>query len=266
MKLSTDKQNNILNLAKTGLKPIQIAKILNIAPSTTSQFLNREGYWFGFKNQGNIRFFQNIDSKEKAYILGFIAADGYIVKSNSSSMTLGIQIHIKDISVLEFIRDQIGCKKELTYPNDNMVRFTLSNKELVQDLLNLGIVQRKSLILTNVLAKIPSEFHTDFISGYFDGDGSVYLNKQTKNSIGSIIQIRGTEALLTAFIEPLGITNYQSFHDGKTWCLRFAKRSEIIKFYNFYKNSCFKLSRKFTKLEGSVNKMLSKYSKEQTIS
>ncbi len=48
-------------------------------------------------------------------------------------MTLGIQINKEDISILNFIRTQIGSEKELTFPNNKMVRFTLSNKELTQD-------------------------------------------------------------------------------------------------------------------------------------
>lgn len=268
----------IIDLANQGLRPTQIARKLNLIPVSVSQFLNRYGYTYAFKNQGNVRYFQNIDTKEKAYILGFIAADGYIVKSNKSSMTLGIQIHIKDISILKFIRTQIGSEKELTYPNDKMVRFTLSNKELIQDLFNLGITQRKSLTLINVLSNFSSKYHSDFISGYLDGDGSIVKsNKITKKfnksknmiieypSLSTTVSFRGTKALLEAFIPVIGLTNYASFYDGKTWNLRFTKHSEVIKFYNLYKNSPFKLSRKFNKLEAGVNLILSKYSKDQTI-
>lgn len=275
----TDHIEEILNLAEQGLRPIEIARKLNLVPVSVSQFLNRNGYNYSFKNQGNIRYFQNIDTHEKAYVLGFIAADGYIVRSNKSSVTLGIQINKEDISILNFIRNQIGSEKELTYPNNKMVRFTLSNKELVQDLYNLGITQRKSLTLTNVLKYFPSTFHPSFIAGYLDGDGCICKNNQVRKqfnkskntiieypSLSTIISFRGTKALLEAFIPVIGLTNYSSFHDGKTWNLRFSKHSEVIKFYNLYKKSPFKLNRKFNKLEAGVNLIFSKYLKDQTIS
>lgn len=41
------------------------------------------------KDRGNINIFKNIDSEESAYWLGFIYADGYIVKSkNDKNITI----------------------------------------------------------------------------------------------------------------------------------------------------------------------------------
>ena len=51
-----------------------------------------------------------------------------------------------------------------------------NSNEMVYDLINKGVVPRKSLILEP--PKIKEEFYLPYILGYFDGDGSIF---QTKN-------------------------------------------------------------------------------------
>ena len=41
----------------------------------------------------NENYFENIDSIEKAYWLGFIAADGYITRRKSGQAVLGLTLH-----------------------------------------------------------------------------------------------------------------------------------------------------------------------------
>ena len=49
----------------------------------------------------NTQYFKKINSYNKAYLLGFIAADGAIVQNKGySTKTLTITIHAKDIAVL----------------------------------------------------------------------------------------------------------------------------------------------------------------------
>lgn len=273
----TQKAEEILELAEEGKRPTEIANLLDLVPVSTSQFLNRHGYSY-VKDQGNIRYFKNINTAEKAYILGFIAADGYIVKSNASSMTLGIQINIEDREVLDFVRNEIGFEKELTYPNEKMIRMTLSNKDLVKDLKKLGITQRKSLTLTNILNNIPKKFRKYCIFGYFDGDGSCSYNKKvnkkfckSENKVKKYkcltmnISFRGTKEFLEGVIEELNLENY-SFFENKTWNLVLSKHQETIRFYKMYKNCPFTLDRKLAKMEKRAKLIIDKYSKVQTIS
>ena len=50
----------------------------------------------------DVNFFETIDSKEKAYILGWIASDGYVDKQH-----IEITLHKKDIEVLEYIKNTL---------------------------------------------------------------------------------------------------------------------------------------------------------------
>ena len=76
----------------------------------TRKTLNNYEKCLGIKCAKNIRmpkldvnFFENIDNEYKAYILGFIAADGYI---ESNERTLTFNINKKDIDILYKINRQ----------------------------------------------------------------------------------------------------------------------------------------------------------------
>ena len=90
----------------------------------------------------NERYFKEIDTPEKAYILGFIAADGCVYRN-----TLSIEVAEKDKSVLEFIKSQFGFDKEL----DTNIRkgkvyckIRITSSRLKNDLNRLGITERKT--------------------------------------------------------------------------------------------------------------------------
>ena len=58
-------------LLKESKTPYQIAKILDLNPLSVSTHCFKLGYKFR-PNQGNVRYFEKIDSHLKAYFLGFI--------------------------------------------------------------------------------------------------------------------------------------------------------------------------------------------------
>lgn len=97
-------------------------------------------------------FFEKIDSSEKAYTLGLIMTDGYIIKDYEG---FGIQLTKEDGYILEKIRDivggtnpitQIDCSiKRKTFPNTkDMCRLHVFNKKMAKDLKKLGVVKRKT--------------------------------------------------------------------------------------------------------------------------
>lgn len=75
--------------------------------------------------------------------------------------------------------------------NTPMCWIDINSKEICNDLSNIGIVSKKSLILQP--PKIPKELDLPFILGLFDGDGSIYRDQ--KNNF--FISITGTKEILT---------------------------------------------------------------------
>lgn len=239
----------ILELANIGHSPIEISKKLNYNYSSVSYMLRLRGFKYR-KCQGNVRYFQNIDSHKKAYFLGFIAADGCIQYANKNSKGLSITIHSKDRYILEELIKEIGCDKKLleiktkmsnSEKYKNHVRFALFNPSLYEDILSYGITERKSLTMPNIIPNIPKEFRKSFILGYFDGDGCVMNQSQSK--YGLSIFIRGTYDFLKGIADELGI-NYYYIKFDKTHGISFSRKEEVIKLFDCYKNCNIFLQRK----------------------
>lgn len=140
----------------------------------------------------NHDYFENIDSEHKAYWLGFIYADGSITKKvyekGSYTYRLRMELMFEDKYILEQMAlDLESDLKPKEYYNDashfegyNKPKHTayimFSSKKMGEDLIKLGVVPNKTLILKS-LPSIPDNLMKHFIRGYFDGDGSVYLTK-----------------------------------------------------------------------------------------
>lgn len=116
----------------------------------------------------NDNYFSNIDTKEKAYILGYTLADGYI-----SNSTIEYGCEIADKEILEFISSQLGAKirEDLVY-NAKQRRFprariNIGNKHLVEDINKLsgGIKENKTF------PRIKKDLEHYMLLGFFDGDG-----------------------------------------------------------------------------------------------
>ncbi|AKM83049.1 hypothetical protein A2422_04385 [Candidatus Woesebacteria bacterium RIFOXYC1_FULL_31_51] len=119
-------------------------------------------------------------SEPMAYILGFITADGNICRTGNSHM---IQIACDDKDIIEKIKIELSCdtpiqiRSRLNGKSSYQLRF--SDKHIYQNLIKLGITPRKSLTIKPPI-KIPHVFINDYIRGFFDGDGSVWISKRTR--------------------------------------------------------------------------------------
>ena len=221
-------------------------------------------------NQGNIRYFQKCDTNIKAYLLGFITADGCLQDNGNGSKGLTLTVHEKDILILEILRDEIGCENivklisgPMTHKKEMLkthCRFQLFNKNLYNDLLSYGLEERKSTTMPNIIENIPEEFRKSFILGYFDGDGSVTLNIK-RNQL--IVSFRGTEQFLSGIISTLGLTAHWLHKDKQKncWTLVFWRKSDLLAFLKIYNNNNLYLSRKHERFLDFF-----KISKDQTIS
>lgn len=121
-------------------------------------------------------------SPEMAYVLGFFMADGYLFTSKGGGKYFAIQI--KDKNLLISIRSVLNSEHKISkriHKKDNSVfyRFQIGSYEMYNDLNNLGIKENKTYRLE--LPNIPNEYFGDFVRGYFDGDGNVWIGEIHKN-------------------------------------------------------------------------------------
>lgn len=281
--ITNEIKKEIESLLTLGLRPKEIATKVNIAYPTINSYLHNLGLRFR-PDRGNQHYFNNIDSYAKAYIAGFIAADGALVKTKST-ISLTITIRYEDKEVLEFIKKEIGNEHKLqeirrpsSYDNSKTIhhiRYVISSKIIACDLNKLGITQNKSLSMGNIITNIPYQYRDAFIIGYFDGDGSVtYRDFSHLNDRGYLckdyslyIQIRGTKSFLEGICEHLNITKSHIHQNDSIPCLSFANKKDVVRFFNCYNNLPFYYKRKYDKFLKRINHpSFAKYRQVQTIS
>jgi hypothetical protein len=128
-------------------------------------------------------YFQIIDSKDKAYNLGFIFADGCICNTRHHNLT--IEINKKDIEILYKMCDDLGANKEKikyrtritnkAYEHAScMCNIRINGKQFVSHLTNLGCVQRKSYKKIHLPILLNRELQLAFLLGFYDGDGTAH--------------------------------------------------------------------------------------------
>lgn len=146
-------------------------KLICLYCSRASKFSGRNNPNAKYKIDDD--FLATIDTELKAYILGWIASDGSIGKNNR----MVVQIHQKDVSILEKMRDaafpQLPIKH---YLFKRQVALCISSKKMCEDVCSHLKIQPGAKY---DVIKFP-ELSTDalswaFLRGYFDGDGCVTM-------------------------------------------------------------------------------------------
>lgn len=135
----------------------------------------------------NIDYFENTDTESKAYWLGFIMADGNVSITNGQ-YSLKIHIQYDDRIIIEKLLQDLNCSNKI---NDKTTLFkptgkfhkssyvSITSRKLVEDLMKLGVVPRKTK--NEIIPNIDKKFIRHFIRGFFDGDGIVSKNGKNKN-------------------------------------------------------------------------------------
>lgn len=113
---------------------------------------------------------------EMAYVVGFFAADGYLVLNKRGANFWNIQI--TDKKLLVAIRNVVGAEHKIsvkirTGNESTIYRLQIGSKEMCGDLKRLGFRRKKAYNL--IIPDVPAKYFPDFVRGYFDGDGNVWM-------------------------------------------------------------------------------------------
>jgi hypothetical protein len=117
-------------------------------------------------------YFREVDTPVKAYVLGVLAADGWV----DDEGRIGIQVVEKDRGIAELVRDQLRPSGRIySLPPGKpgwqpVARFVIGSVQMARELARYGIVPRKTRTLTWPSMLSP-ELHSSYVCGYFDGDG-----------------------------------------------------------------------------------------------
>lgn len=263
-----DYTTKIDSLHNEGYSAFDIFKILQLKyPQPIYNYFKKKG-WSRLERKdyapnviykSDQTFFNKIDTEEKAYILGFVCADGHICKK---TYRLSIALKDSDYKILERIKECIKSehpvvrhiKKKNPYTKSNNLvleqcTLSINGKKLIEPLCKMGIAGKKTYTLdSSIINIVPENLIRHFLRGYFDGDGSVTWGKEYSSGKKYLIQIAGNKEFLENtyqkyFPSACRIYKYKTAKQCYTW--KISDKKQVLKFLNYiYEDANIYLERK----------------------
>lgn len=222
----------------------------------------------------NENYFESIDSEDKAYWLGFIAADGSVIKSSEyNSYRLQIALSNVDIKHLNTFLEHIGAndiKIQIIEPSGfaeglkdkNTVRIVLNSYKLCSDLYKFNIHQNKTYDVK--MPNISDNMIPHYLRGLFDGDGSYYCHYDLKYnryrysfefvSASKIMVYQIQEYLLSKNIKTNIYVRKSPSSDNNVYRLMTGSKKEMLKIIDLlYSDAHIYLDRKYNKINEIKN-------------
>ena len=180
-KWSKEEDEVIINeYPKNGYEYV-LSKLTNRSKKSIQQRAHKLGVSYLTYNEN---YFEDINTSEKAYWIGFLCADGYVTTGNR----WGIELQNCDKSHIEKLLKSMegnASPKERAREGKDKTKTIIShsilfkNKKMYDDLVRNGVLPNKTYCLTfpNTLDR---KFYPDFIRGFIDGDGHYCLDYNTK--------------------------------------------------------------------------------------
>jgi hypothetical protein len=269
--LTKEEEQEIVLKRQNGLKRKDIIKEYGISDRHYQKVIIENGGLIKQKVKKynfNEDYFENIDTEDKAYFLGFIVADG-----NINSKTNNIKIIQKETDILYKFKECIDFDGNIFTRKDGKIsNIGLSSKKMKDDLSNLGIVGNKTMIVR--YPEIPKHLEHHFMRGLFDGDGCISIHKKREGGRdttdrGQVNICSGSKHFIEEYVEKLNI--YGNITKNKIRCpkgtyyvIDWGSFSDIEKFYYFfYKDATIYLERKKETFDRaiSISKTKIKYRK-----
>lgn len=220
----------------------ELGKQFGCSYGTIRNCLNKHGIKSRGNKQGyprNELYFNQINTKEKAYWLGFLYADG-CVHSNSYE----ISINITDKEHVEKFQKALGAlHHKIVETQDKrfekaktLYQFSIRDEQLHKDLIKWGCIPQKTKILLKI-PNIPKDYISHFIRGYFDGDGSLHWLKGTNNYRISFTS--GSKNFLEEVLKELQLSNLSiQKSNNEAYYIQISGRRQVVSVLNYmYKDS-----------------------------
>ena len=166
---------SLLQKYDSGMTAAELSKRNGVSVASINGFLVRCGVPRKGKQHiynSDFNYFDIIDDEYKAYILGFIYADGCLHKN-----TLKISLATKDKNILEKIKKAMFSENpikithyETTFGSFSQCNLSINSRQIKKSLNTQGVTERKTE--TTEFPDIALPLIKHFIRGYVDGDGS----------------------------------------------------------------------------------------------
>ena len=210
---------------------------------------------YGKPKYKDVKFFDKIDTMEKAYILGFVLGDGHISKENKFEMNISMQ----DRVVIDYISDALGCNviennktdiKKKKYPN---VGIKIGNQQLMRGL-NKQFGGR--LKPERHIPIIPKHLEIYLLLGFFDAEGCITWGirkdrDRVWQKVSFTSHFKMLEGIQNILIKNDISTKIKKKSDSNCYVLEFSSKKIVLRFLDLiYPNDNFIiLKRKFEKAQ-----------------
>lgn len=241
---------NIVQLYSSGLSTNKIAKQYKASQSSVWQLLEENNIQCRDKATHTLdeTYFEKIDTVDKAYWLGWMYSDGSVCKTGKIRLSL----QARDSEIVNQFKADVQYTGPLHYkptpikqPNKQpQWELCINRQKVVKDLIALGCEPNKTFTLKfPTKEQVPDEYLSDFLLGFFDGDGSI-LPKKT-------VMIVAPKEFFQGMIERLpfkiDFTYYVRHPDRNHNIVQFCinRRESVLMFLDYlYQNEKFCLKRK----------------------
>ena len=265
MKKNTERDSKIVEMYNEGITYREISEYFGFKNNTPMVLnaLKRNGIITGNgrypkRTKGakeiDLEFFEKIDSKEKAYVLGLIYSDGSLDRDG-----YGFSFVSKDYELISLFKKTIKSEHKICEIKSHdsrtdkiYTRFSIHicSKKITKDLLNLGLSNSKSFSCN--YPEIPKKLIWHFIRGLFDGDGCITNTGKVGKLSFSIILSGELKNGIKEYFNSCGMKNTkdQLKHknvEGEIWSLKYSSYEDLkFIFDNMYLDSVnLRLSRKY---------------------
>lgn len=200
----------------------KIGEILDRSIDAVQLKARKIGLGINSKYNFNKNFFKVIDTHDKAYWLGFIYADGYVIyNKDKRNYEFGIMLQKRDSNHLRKFNKSIEGNFSINYrdretymksDNNRLIKSSVCeirvySIDMVEDLMSHGVYTNKTY-KDMKLPNLSDELMWSFIRGYLDGDGHISVPKENKKygyNIGFTCIYKPFLDELKTFLEKFGI-------------------------------------------------------------
>lgn len=212
-KLSKARKESAIEEYLAGATSIEVARKYGVGPGAIQSLLKRRGIAARPHTETHRKYtidahvFDEIDTEEKSYALGYLYADAYNGRTNNS---ITLTLHPQDFEILIRFQELFKSNRPIREIQQRRngrryVSLQLSSKHLSERLEEVGCGQAKTFTVTFPTWLDP-RLHHHFIRGVFDGDGSLSIRtaQYGKRKSTSKLSITGTTALCTSISSLVG--------------------------------------------------------------
>ena len=236
-KLGLDNIGKKLNLSRSVIKTqlkdngIHIRNFQEAKPVDTRKYPINDDY--------------ELNSRNGAWLLGFLASDGYFPITANAKHRIVIGLQRRDEEVLYQIAKELNFQGQITqymqgqYEESSLAFSSIKLRNKIEKDYNIG--HDKTFNLHNIPIKLDEKYKIDFIRGYWDGDGSIYEPSDGHKIRMNLVSVNEDFLInIVSFLEKEYQIPKVTIHQ------RWDKNSTVPLFYiNYSTNSSFALGHIF---------------------